>query len=108
MTQTDTHASTWEGSGIAQIRACRQSGQSTHYLFTTEMSLLLLLTIASVGHGASHCVADCSTVQHLYQQVCCQASNLGRTTLLKENGRVKIIVCPSVLQSCPGIVNFIM
>ena len=69
--------------------------------------LLVLLTpdITSVGQGFSQSIADCNIVQHghsLYKQYCCISSNKGKIICLTENGRKKIILCPSTRpSSCP-------
>ena len=69
--------------------------------------LVLLLTpdITSIGDGSSHCMTDCNIVQHgpsLYEQYCCISSNKEKAIRLTEDGRKKIIFCPSTKpSSCP-------
>ena len=70
--------------------------------------VLLTPDIISVGHGSSHCMADCDMRYglSLYEQNCCQIGNYGKTIHLEEKGRKKIILCPPTRpMSCPGSIN---
>ena len=56
-----------------------------------------------VSEGSSVCMTDCSGLltprsPSLYEQYCCIPSNNGKTFTVKENNRVKIIICPSTLK----------
>ena len=58
------------------------------------------------SEGSSVCMADCTSLltprpPSLYEQYCCLSSNSGKTFRLKENNRVKFLLCPpSVPTSC--------
>ena len=58
------------------------------------------------SEGSSDCMADCISLltphpPSLYEQYCCLSSNSGKKFRLKENNRVKFILCPpSVPTSC--------
>ena len=67
------------------------------------MVLLLLTVLVSTAVGTnSYCMADYSGPS-LYEQICCQVNNLGKTRFLHENDHVKLVHCSSTRPvSCPG------
>ena len=103
----------WQCNCVVKLSNCCLIVQYQEELGAIETLLLLLVLLTpGIASGASHCMADCSgSVQRgpsIYQQICCQVENLGKTVRLKEIGRVKIIICPSkLLQSCPGTVKIV-
>ena len=76
--------------------------------------LLLLLTVlvsTAVGTNSYSMTTDCSGIKYeptLYEQICCQDNNLGKSTSVKEKNRNLVILCPSTRPvSCPGIVHLL-
>ena len=65
--------------------------------------LLFAIALLMTGHevnASSVCIAESPTTTgyhtpSLYHQYCCLSANYGKTIKLRENNRVKIIVCPT-------------
>ena len=63
------------------------------------------------SEGSFVCMADCTSLltprpPSLYEQYCCIPSNSGKTFTVKENNRVKIILCPSTIPTSCRIYTY--
>ena len=56
---------------------------------------LVFLTLGITVESSSYCMTDCNSPLHqpsLYEQVCCNQSNVGKSFKFNKNNRLKIIM----------------
>ena len=77
---------------------------SAHFMMLLAEVLLVFLTFSVIVEGNLYCMTDCNSPfrePSLYEQVCCNQNNTGKTFKQKVGKTVTIILCPlTIPDSC--------